>query len=77
MTYNEATPDQKRTEFVGIAVVLCGIAIFVAAVMALLEHRERAKLAEELESWQRQEWIENLIEMRRQELTNKIKNKPV
>lgn len=61
----------KSPEFVGIAVVASGIAIFVASVMALLEYRERAKLAEELESWQRQEWIENLIEMRRQELKYK------
>lgn len=66
----------KSPEFVGIAVVSCGIAIFVAAVMALLEYRERTAMAEELESWQRQEWIENLIEMRRQEMTNQIKYKP-
>ena len=66
----------KAPEFVGISVVACGTAIFVASIMALLEYRERTQMAEELESWQRQEWIENLIEMRRQEMTNRIKYKP-
>ena len=66
----------KSPEFVGLAVVSCGIAVLVGSVIALLEYRERESLARELEQLQRQEWIESLIEMRREEMTNQIKYKP-
>jgi len=57
-----------------VAAVIC-VAAFLAA-SAFLQHLERESLAQELEQWQQQEWIDNLLEMRRQELTNQIKHKP-
>lgn len=66
----------KLNELVGATVVGCGLAIMVGSIMAVLEHRERESLSVELEQWQQKEWIDNLIEMRRQEMLNQIKYKP-
>lgn len=68
--------NTRQEEFVGLAVIACGLAVFIASIVALLQYRERAAMAEQLESWQRQEWIDNLIDMRRQELASQIKHKP-
>lgn len=67
----------KLNEFVGAVVVGCGLAIAVGSVMAVLEYRERESLARQLEEWQQKEWVDNLIEMRRQEMLNQIKYKPL
>lgn len=65
----------KANEFVGSVLVACGIAIMVGSTWAVLEYREREELSRQLEQWQQQEWIDNLIEMRRQEMLNHIKYK--
>jgi hypothetical protein len=67
----------KSNEFVGAAVVGCGLAIMVGSILAVLEYRERESLARELEQWQRQEWVDSLLETRRQEMLNQIKYKPL
>lgn len=67
----------KLNEFVGATVVGCGLAIMVGSIMAVFEYRERESLARQLEQWQRQEWVDNLKEMRRQEMLNQIKYKPL
>jgi hypothetical protein len=67
----------KPNEFVGMTSIAIGVAIFVASIMAVVEYRERESLARELEQWQRQEWVDNLLETRRQEMLNQIKYKPL
>lgn len=66
----------KLPDFLGLTLVACGIAIMVGSTWAVLESRERESLSREMEQWQQQEWIDNLIEMRRQEMLNQIKYKP-
>ena len=70
MTFNES---------VGATVVGCGLVwlVMVWSIMAVVEHLERESLARELEQWQRQEWVDNLLETRRQEMLNQIKYKPL
>ena len=67
----------KPNEFVGMTSIALGAAILVGSIMAVVEHRERESLARELEQWQRQEWVDNLLETRRQEMLNQIKYKPL
>jgi len=67
----------KSNEFVGMTSIALGAAILVGSIMAVVEHRERESLARELEQWQRQEWVDNLLETRRQEMLNQIKYKPL
>jgi hypothetical protein len=67
----------KSNEFVGMTSIALGAAILVGSIMAVVEHRERESLARELEQWQRQEWVDSLLETRRQEMLNQIKYKPL
>ena len=67
----------KPDEFVGMTSIAIGVAILVGSIMAVVEHRERETLAPQLEEWQRQEWVDNLLETRRQEMLNQIKYKPL
>jgi len=67
----------KPDEFVGMTSIAIGAAILVGSIMAVVEYRERESLARELEQWQRQEWVDNLLETRRQEMLNQIKYKPL
>jgi hypothetical protein len=69
--------EMKPNEFVGMTSIALGAAILVGSIMAVVEHRERESLARELEQWQRQEWVDNLLETRRQEMLNQIKYKPL
>ena len=67
----------KPDDFVGMAAIAIGAAILVGSIMAVVEHRERESLTRQLEEWQRQEWVDNLLETRRQEMLNQIKYKPL
>ena len=67
----------KPVDFVGMASIAIGAAILVGSIMAVVEYRERESLARELEQWQRQEWVDSLLETRRQEMLNQIKYKPL
>ena len=67
----------KPDDFVGMAAIAIGAAILVGSIMAIVEHRERESLTRQLEEWQRQEWVDNLLETRRQEMLNQIKYKPL
>jgi hypothetical protein len=69
--------EMKPDEFVGMTSIAFGAAILVGSIMAVVEHRERESLTRELEQWQRQEWVESLLETRRQEMLNQIKYKPL
>ena len=67
----------KPDDFVGMAAIAIGAAILVGSIMAVVEHRERESLTRQLEEWQRQDWVDNLLETRRQEMLNQIKYKPL
>lgn len=67
----------KPNDFVGMAAIAIGAAILVGSIMAVAEHRERESLTRELEEWQQQEWVDSLLETRRQEMLNQIKYKPL
>ena len=69
--------ELKPDDFGGMAAIAIGAAILVGSIMAVVEHRERESLTRQLEEWQRQEWVDNLLETRRQEMLNQIKYKPL
>lgn len=48
----------------------------IGGVAAYRDVQERRALEQQLEEWQRQEWVEDLIEMRRQEMINRREYKP-
>ena len=68
---------KRRRNFLLLAGFAGATAGAVGGVAAYRDMQERRALEQQLEEWQRQEWIEELIEMRRREMTNRIEYKPL
>ena len=59
---------KRRRDFLLLAGFAGAMAGAVGGVAAYRDLQERRALEQQLEEWQRQEWIEDLLEMRRREL---------
>lgn len=67
---------KRRRNFLLLAGFAGAMAGAVGGAAAYRDMQERRALEQQLEEWQRQEWVEDLIEMRRQEMINRREYKP-
>lgn len=55
----------------GVLMIAGFVGLCILAIKTNPTFDERARMEQELEEWQRREWINDLIEMRRQEMINR------
>lgn len=67
---------KRRRNFLLLAGFAGAIAGAIGGVAAYHDMKERQALEQQLQEWERKEWIENLLEMRRQELLKQTTEKP-
>lgn len=67
---------KRRRNFLLLAGFAGAMAGAVGGIAAYRDMQERRALEQELQEWERKEWVEDLIEMRRQEMINRREYKP-
>ena len=67
---------KRRRNFLLLAGFAGALAGAVGGIAAYNDMKEREALEQELREWERKDWIENLLEMRRQEMLKQTTEKP-
>lgn len=66
----------KDSLFIMFALFVCMVAGVLGGVAAYQDRVKQQEMIRQLEEWQRKDWVEDLIEMRRQEMINRREYKP-